>query len=103
MTAYGCVVQSVSCLQLACEHGSQALFASELLQQSAGAWFNVPILLAAQELDFHVTDAFTSEAAAVGDLAVLQLLHTGQGVQLPANISNFAAAANDRMDVLRWL
>eukprot|EP00953_Heterococcus_sp_UTEX-ZZ885_P019934 11136-Heterococcus_DN1.PRE.1 len=53
MTAYECVFQSVSCLQLACEYGLQARFASELLQQRAGAWFNVPTLLAAQELGFQ--------------------------------------------------
>eukprot|EP00953_Heterococcus_sp_UTEX-ZZ885_P019938 11137-Heterococcus_DN1.PRE.1 len=102
MTAYECVFQSVSCLQLACEYGLQARFASELLQQRAGAWFNVPTLLAAQELGFQVTDAFILEVAATGDLAVLKLLDTSQGVQLPANISD-VAAANDRMDVLRWL
>jgi hypothetical protein len=74
----------------------------DLLQRKAGAWCDVPTLLAAQELGFSVTEAFLLEAAAIGELSALKFLHTEQGVPLPADISQFAAA-NDRMDVLRWL
>jgi hypothetical protein len=102
LTAYETVFQSPQRLQLACEHGLRARFASEVLQTSVGASCDVPTLLAAREFDFQATGHFFRSAAATGQLAVLKLLHTGQGVQLPANISTFAAA-NDRMDVLRWL
>jgi hypothetical protein len=102
LTAYGAVFRSPSRLQLACENGLQALFATDLLQLKAGAWCDLPTLLAAQQLGLQVTDSFMRFAAAAGRLDVLQLLHTDQGVPLPANISNFAAA-RARMDVLRWL
>jgi hypothetical protein len=102
LTAYGAVFQSPSRLQSACEHGVQARFATDLVQRKAGAWSDVPTLLAAQELGFSVTDAFVLEAAANGELSVLNFLHSEQGVQLPADISH-VATANDRLDVLRWL
>jgi hypothetical protein len=102
LTAYGAVFRSPSRLHLACENGLQALFASDLLQRKAGAWCDVPTLLAAQQLGLQVTDSFVRYAAAAGRLDVLQLLHTDQGVPLPADISSYAAAYA-RMDVLRWL
>jgi hypothetical protein len=102
LTAYGAVFRSPSRLRLACENGLQNLFATDLVQRKAGAWCDVPTLLAAQQLGLQVTDSFVRYAAAAGRLDVLQLLHTDQGVPLPADISSYAAACA-RMDVLRWL
>jgi hypothetical protein len=102
LTAYGNALQSPSRLQMSCDHGLHAFFTSELLQSSAGAFSDVPTLLAAQELGFQVTDDFFKSSAATGQLAVLNLVHIDQGVPLPANISDIAAAFA-RMEVLRWL
>jgi hypothetical protein len=101
-TAFECVFQSPSRLRLACEHGLQAYFATELLQLKAGLRCDVPTLLAAQELGLQVSDSLISCAAGSGRLDVLQLLHVEQGMQLPANVSN-GAAALARVDVLLWL
>jgi hypothetical protein len=87
LTAYGTVFQSPQGLLLACEHGLQALFATDLLQQKAGAWCHVLTLLAAQELGLQVTDTYARFAAVSGNLVVLKILHTDQGVQLPADVS----------------
>ena len=101
LTAYEAVFQSPSCVQLACEHGLQAMFATTLLQERAGLTMDVPTLIAAQELGLQVTNTCMNSAAVGGHLAVLQLLH-GQGVELPAELSN-SAAASASMNVLRWL
>jgi hypothetical protein len=63
---------------------------------------NVPTLLAAQELGLQVNGSFMRSAAAAGRLDVVKLLHTDQGVPLPA-FTGYCAAANDRIEVLRWL
>jgi hypothetical protein len=102
LTAYGAAFESLSRLRLACECGLQALFANEILQQRAGSWCDVPTLLAAQELGLKVTNSFMRYAAAAGRLDVLQLLHTDQGVQLPADVGG-CASFHARKDVLRWL
>jgi hypothetical protein len=101
-TMYGAAFRSLARFHLSCEHGLQAVFARNLLQQIAGALCDVPILLAAQKLGFQVTDAFFSGAAAYGNLAILRFVHTTQRVQLPAYVGHRAAAAA-QMDVLQWL
>jgi hypothetical protein len=101
-TAIGEVFQSPSCVRLACQHGLQALFASRKLQERAGLNADVPTLIAAQEFGLQVTTTYINAAAGNGRLAVLQLLHIDQGVELPADISNYAAASAS-MNVLRWL
>ena len=102
MTAYEAAFSSPSCIQLACEHGLQALFSTRMLQCQAGAYAGVCTLLAAQELGLQATDTYMEAAAACGRLPVLQLLHSAQGRQLPPEVSNQAAACA-QMHVLSWL
>jgi hypothetical protein len=101
-TMYGAAFRSLARFPLACDHGLQALFARTLLQQVARALLDVPMLLAAQELGFQMTDACFSGAAAYGNLAILKFLHTTQGAQLPAYVGH-RAAARAQMHVLQWL
>jgi hypothetical protein len=96
-TMYGEVFRSPSRFRMACEHGLQPLF--EQLQDVAGILCDVPTLLAAQELGFQVTDTCLGYAAASGNLAILKLLHTDQGLPLPADVGH-GAAARAQMDVL---
>jgi hypothetical protein len=63
LTAYGAAFRSLSRFHMACEHGLQAYFATQLAQERAGAWCDVPTLLAAQKLGLKVTDSFITGAA----------------------------------------
>jgi hypothetical protein len=96
--------QSPSRLRFACEHGLRPLFfsRSDSLQQSAGAWCDVPTLLTAQELGLQMSDECIRLAAANGNLAVLKLLHIDQGVPLPADVDQ-PAAARGQLNVMLWL
>eukprot|EP00953_Heterococcus_sp_UTEX-ZZ885_P006599 4029-Heterococcus_DN1.PRE.3 len=102
LTAYGAAFRSLSRFQMACKHGLQAYFATQVAQERAGAWCDVSTLLAAQKLGLEVTDSYIEYAAASGRLDVLKLLHTDQEVKLPTDVSSYAAA-HDHMDVLQWL
>jgi hypothetical protein len=86
----------------ACERGLQAQFYNYRLQTGAGLTASVETLVIAQDLGCAVTDAFINSAAGAGHVNVLVFLHDTQGVQLPAQLS-IHAAANTRIDVLRWL
>jgi hypothetical protein len=98
-TAYGSAFRSLSRFQMACKHGLQAYFATQVAQERAGTWCDVSTLLAAQKLGLEVTDSYIRFVAVSGRLDVLKLLHTDQEVKLPTDVSSYAAAHN-RMNVL---
>jgi hypothetical protein len=100
-TSFEAAIQSAGCVRETCEYGLQAQIHNRRLQSQARREADLETLIAAQDLGFSVTDDFMKvQQGPVVD--VLELLNDTQEHWLPAQLST-SAAANARIDVLRWL